>query len=109
MIQVRVEKQNECIVAFHIEGHSGYAKHGSDIICSAVSALAITCVNSIEQLTEDEIVVEQEEKRGLLAFELPKTVSEQSRVLLESLMLGLQGVSDSYGKQYVTVEIVRRK
>lgn len=109
MIQVEVEKQNENITAFHMEGHSGYADYGSDIVCSAVSALAINCVNSIEQLTEDVFSVEQEEEQGMLDFRLQGTSSRETQILLQSLVLGLSGISETYGEQYVTVEIVRRK
>ena len=109
MIQVKVEKQTENITAFHMEGHSGYADHGSDIICSAVSALAINCVNSIEELTDDTFIVEQEEERGMLDFRLQGTTSKETQILLQSMVIGLNGISKTYGEQYVTVEIVRRK
>lgn len=109
MIRVIVEKQNENIVAFHIQGHSGYAESGADIVCAAVSALAINCINSLEQLTEEAFVVEQEEEKGLLIFRLDDIPSEKAEVLLESLLLGVREISNQYGKQYVTVEIVRRK
>ena len=109
MIQVIVEKQNENIVAFHATGHSGYAEHGSDIICSAVSALAINCINSIEQFTDDVFTFEQDDESGMLACHFDGAISEQSKLLMNSFVLGLEGISKQYGKQYVTVEIVRRK
>ena len=37
------------------------------------------------------------------------TSSEEAQLLLQSMVIGLNGISESYGKQYVTVEIVRRK
>ena len=70
MIQVIVKKQKDSITGFHIEGHSGYAERGSDIICSAVSALAINCVNSIEEFTQDEFSVGTDEERGMIDFDL---------------------------------------
>ena len=109
MIQVKVEKKSDDITAFHMEGHSGYADHGSDIVCSAVSALAINCVNSIEQLTENVFSVEQDEERGMLDFRLQGTSSQEAQILLQSMVIGLSGISETYGEQYVTVEIVRRK
>lgn len=109
MIQVRVEKQEENITAFHIEGHAEYSQYGLDIICSAVSALAINCVNSIEELTDDVYSLQCEEERGMLDFCVKGTSSEEAQLLLQSMVIGLNGISESYGKQYVTVEIVRRK
>lgn len=109
MIQVIVEKQNENIVAFHMEGHSGYADRGFDIVCSAVSALAINCVNSIEELTDDAFSVGQDEERGMLDFQMDGISSRETQLLLQSMVIGVSGISEMYGKQYVTVEIVRRK
>ena len=63
MIQVSVKKQKDNIVGFHMEGHSGYAEQGADIVCSAISALAINCVNSIEEFTEDLFSVGSDEER----------------------------------------------
>ena len=37
-----------------MEGHAGYAEEGEDIICAAVSALALNFFNSVEAFTEDE-------------------------------------------------------
>ena len=103
MIQVIVKKQKDNIIGFHIEGHSGYAEHGSDIICSAVSALALNCVNSIDEFTEDSFSVESDEERGLIDFKLTVVPSEQSQLLLRSMFLGISGIEKSYGSQYVTI------
>lgn len=109
MIQVKVEKQKENITAFHIEGHAEYSEYGTDIICSAVSVLAINCINSIEELTQDDYSLEQDEKNGMLDFAIRGTSSRETQLLLQSMIIGFKGISESYGKQYVTVEIVRRK
>lgn len=91
------------MTGFHIEGHSGYADRGSDIICSAVSALAINCVNSIEEFTEDEFSVGTDEERGMIDFDLADQPSSKSKLLLHSMLLGIQEIEKSYGSQYVTI------
>ncbi len=103
MIQVIVKKQKDNIIGFHIEGHSGYAEYGSDIICSAVSALALNCVNSIEEFTEDSFSVKSDENRGLIDLDLTTVSSEQTQLLLKSMFLGIRGIEKSYGSQYVTI------
>lgn len=102
MIRVIVKKQRDSITGFRIEGHSGYAGHGSDIICSAVSALAITCVNSIEEFTEDRFSVETDEERGLVDLEVI-AASAETQLLLRSMLLGIQGIETTYGSQYVMI------
>ena len=103
MIQVLVKKQNGTINGFHIEGHSGYADRGNDIICAAVSALAINCMNSIEEFTQDEFSVGSDEERGMIDFFIPGKVSEQSELLLKSMIFGIQKISESYGDHYVSI------
>ena len=50
MINIKVER-NENSCAIFIEGHAGYAEHGKDIICAAVSTLYLHLMNSIAELT----------------------------------------------------------
>ena len=47
MITCSFTKSNGKFVKFRISGHSGYAEAGSDIVCAAVSAMAMLTVNNI--------------------------------------------------------------
>ncbi|MBQ7433730.1 MAG: ribosomal-processing cysteine protease Prp [Lachnospiraceae bacterium] len=93
-------KQQNC--GFEIEGHAGYAESGYDIICASVSALSINCINSIERLTEDEFETECEEETGYLKL-MVKSVSVESKLLLDSLALGLVQIEESYGSQFIQI------
>ena len=88
---------------FTIEGHAGYARRGRDIICASVSALALNCINSIEYFTEDAMKTECEEKTGYLKLLLTESVSRESQLLLDSLLLGLQAIQESYGSHYINI------
>lgn len=103
MIQVIVKKNGKEITGFHIEGHSGYADSGRDIVCAAVSALAINCINSIDTFTDDVYHVGSEEESGMIDFNIQGEVSDEAGLLLKSLLLGLSEISKTYGKQYLTV------
>lgn len=83
-------------LGFSLSGHAGYAVHGEDIVCAGVSALSINAVNSIEKLTTDEFKVNTDEKTGLLSFTFKKSPSPESKLLLDSLYLGLKGIEESY-------------
>ncbi len=104
MIQVIVEKQRDDIVGFRMEGHSGYAESGSDIVCAAVSALAINCVNSIEKYAEDRFTLDTDEAEGRMDFQLEGKPSGEAQLLLQSMVLGVTEISRTYGKQYVTLK-----
>ena len=73
MITVTVSKKNNSYVSFTSKGHAGYAEEGYDIICAAVSALIINTVNSLEQLTGDQI--QAEESDGFVSFSFVKPVT----------------------------------
>ena len=54
MVKVTVyQNQDDVYYGFRMEGHAGFAAYGNDIVCSAVSALVINTMNSIEQFTDD--------------------------------------------------------
>ena len=85
------------ISGFQFSGHAGYGDAGEDIVCSAVSMLSITIANAIEKFTEDEFqyyAVNEEE--GFFHFRLKK-VSADSGLLLDTLLLGLKELEESYG------------
>ena len=48
MIDVYLLLRKENIVGFEIIGHADFDEYGKDIVCSAVSILAYTCVNTLE-------------------------------------------------------------
>ena len=67
---------------FHVTGHAGYADSGYDIICAAVSVLTQNTVNSIEQLTDDELSYEVDTENGDLKCELNGKISKESWLLI---------------------------
>ena len=97
MIKVTIYQNSEGeITGVSIQGHAGYADNGSDIVCAAVSVLAQNTVNSIEQFTEDRFSVDVDEKEGGLYLKMKPGSSGRSKLLLDSLILGLQGIEEEY-------------
>ena len=56
------------IVGFQTEGHAGYADAGSDIVCAAISVLVINTINSVEQFTDSDCTVTQDEENAGIYF-----------------------------------------
>lgn len=51
MISIRVKQtKNDCLVQIH--GHARYAPPGYDIVCSAISCLFATLMNSIDLMSD---------------------------------------------------------
>ena len=82
-------------------GHAEYGNSGEDIVCAAISALVITAANSLEALADIEptTVINQEE--GLLDLRWKDDTNERMQLLMDSLILGLTGIMNQYGKTYI--------
>ncbi len=104
MIKVTFYKDSDGgYLGFRFRGHAGYAEAGHDIVCAAVSALCINTVNSIEAFTEDAVRVEADEKAGMLRLKFMDTASRESRLLMDSLKLGLEGIERDNNAEYISV------
>ena len=102
MIQVIILRdRNQEIREIEIKGHAGYAEYGQDIICSAVSVLALNMANSVEAFTNDHFEGSVSEDGGEFSFRFPDTVSSESQLLMKSLVLGLESIRDEYGAEYI--------
>ena len=109
MITVTVYRlPNGFIRRFEATGHAGLANEGSDIICSAVSAIAQTVIGSLEDLAG--LKVEYLLEDGNIRCEIPdpETMPSGQYLIAKSLMdsceLGCRQISQSYGNDYVTVK-----
>lgn len=100
MIKAVFYRKNKSYIGFSIEGHAGYAKYGKDIICSAVSALAVSTINAIDTLTKDEIVV-QALPDGVIKMRFVNPSSQEAQLLIKALRIGLFGIYEEYGNRYL--------
>ena len=98
MIKITVITHAGKYQGFVISGHAGYAEEGYDIICSAVSALAVTTANAIESLAR--VYVEAEQEDGYISCQFPKGINSEGTLLMDAMILGMQQIRESYGKKY---------
>jgi len=85
-------------------GHAGYARHGKDIVCAALSVLVINTLNSLEELCGLEIKPDAEEESGHIACSFPDNMDEKAVLLLDSLALGCVSIEKQYGRKYCNVK-----
>jgi uncharacterized protein YsxB (DUF464 family) len=78
--------------------HAGYAEEGQDIVCSAVSALVINFVNSLDVLTGDSYQVDVQEDEAKMNVVFTEELSAEGSLLLRSLILGLQSLEEEHGQ-----------
>ena len=92
---------------FYCMGHAG-SKHfffEKDMICAAVSVLVISTVNSLETLASEKLKITQNQAEGFLRCEFVSGISDKGSLLMDSMILGLQGIVKQYGSKYLQVNI----
>lgn len=100
------------LVSFQLTGHAGSGPYGEDIVCAAVSALAISTVNGIEALAGFTPEVEMDDlEGGYLAMTLKNVMNKEqlniSQILLENLLLGLQAIALE-NNEYVMIQTINQ-
>lgn len=108
MIEAHFYKNNRGkLYSFKITGHAESGPYGHDLVCSAVSALSISIVNSLIKLVDiSPSIYQNETEGGYLEVEIPEDLSEtkdgHSQLLLEHFLLAVKGIEDEYN-EYIKV------
>ena len=92
MIKVNVKYNNNKVYELVIKGHAGYDVHGKDIVCAAVSSMAICTVNGIIRLDDS---IDYEENSGLLKIRVLKDTDINNK-LLDNLVELLSELVNQY-------------
>ena len=96
--------QKNVFTGFSCKGHAGYADAGEDIVCAGISTLVINTINAIEAFTETKILTDADETDGTINVNLPYGCDEQTKLLVNTMILGLQGIQKNYGKKFLTLD-----
>lgn len=98
------------ILKYTIEGHTGYAEAGEDIICSSISILSHTTYVSLIKLCEipeEDLFVSVRESDGYMCVNIPKYVEafkiEKAQLVFQVMEIGLKELLESY-PEYITLE-----
>lgn len=100
MTTIRIFRTEGHITAVNVEGHTGYAEEGSDIVCAAVSALTQGALLGIRKVAG--IRAESRVSDGRLTFRLTE-YNEKSDAILETMRLALLDVTKGYPR-YIRME-----
>ncbi|MCL0311774.1 ribosomal-processing cysteine protease Prp [Apilactobacillus sp. TMW 2.2459] len=108
MIKAKIIRNNNNIVKFEIRGHADAGEYGSDIVCSAVSALTISIVNGLDLVVNVHPKVTSDDLNGgLMIVEIPKIIDHDKQImanaLLDTFENGLKDISHNYS-DYVKLQ-----
>ena len=96
-----IKTRNGEYKGFNCIGHSGYADAGEDIVCAAISVLVINTINSLDRLAGEKFKLVTNEEDGLIDCRFEKNINEKSKLLLDSMVLGLGEIKKQYGKTFI--------
>lgn len=105
MIRILIEREPEgSIRAFSVKGHADFAEKGRDIVCAGVSAVTVGTVNAAEAVVGVKLNCRM--KDGFVQASVPAGLvgdkPERLQLLLESMVVMLRSIEQSYG-DYVVV------
>nr|WP_320025888.1 ribosomal-processing cysteine protease Prp [uncultured Acetobacterium sp.] len=108
MISVKIQGKNNKANEIIVSGHAGFADHGEDIVCAAVSVLTISILNGLTEIVGRKDLGEVIEE-GYVHFIIPEIIDESMKLktdtLISTYLLGIQGIKEAYG-DYIQFEEV---
>ncbi|QSX06354.1 ribosomal-processing cysteine protease Prp [Sedimentibacter sp. zth1] len=107
MTRVTIHKTNDRIVGFIIDGHTGFANSGEDIVCASVSLLATTVINSLNivaKIDEKDINFYIDEELGFLSLDTKNSINDKSDVIYNTFLVGIQLLIQDYS-DYITLKL----
>ncbi|MBD8941929.1 MAG: ribosomal-processing cysteine protease Prp [Clostridiales bacterium] len=103
MINVTIYKDSsDQFVGFEFDGHAEADEYGRDIVCAAASVLSINTINSIEEFTDDAFECNSDEESGYLMFRLTEELSNESKILMKSLVRGVKDIQKD-NEKYIKI------
>ncbi len=104
MIRVIIYRSGTVLQGFEITGHSDFRPRGSDIVCSAISALSQTAIPALEQVAD--VKPDWSRTEGRLVCKLPPDLEhremEAAQAVLQTVIIGIETIAKQY-PQHVTV------
>ncbi|KRO04340.1 ribosomal protein [Levilactobacillus paucivorans] len=101
MIHATFHHGTNRINSFQITGHADSGEYGQDIVCAAVSVLAISTVNGLQRVASIPVQVDNRDQAGgflevTLPPKLEATAELKGQTLLQSFEDGLKDVAENY-------------
>lgn len=111
MVKVIIYYEKDRYKGFIVEGHTGYAEVGNDILCSGISAIVQTAVLSLMHYGGRSVEVKKES--GFINCfvdweELETNNIERMQVVFNTMLIGLENLHEEYNDYLsITKEVYR--
>ena len=84
------------ITQFTVDGHSGFAESGEDIVCASVSSVVWLTINGIEK--QNLAKLDYEERDGFVTCTISEKKGNGADILLDSLCMFITELESQYKK-----------
>jgi uncharacterized protein YsxB (DUF464 family) len=103
MIRIAIDRASDgTIRSFTMKGHARFDDLGRDIVCAGASAVTFGTLNAMEELLGVIPETAADEKDGyvkaVLSERIPADKRHDVQLLLESMLVMLRSIEQSYGK-----------
>ncbi len=114
MIKITFYKRDGVYYRFHETGHSGLAEAGDDVLCSAISAMTMLIINTVEVSWASDIEYNIDDETADITVTapeaLPENCSDERKQyaisgLFQSYFLQLMDLTEEY-YEYLSVDEV---
>ena len=107
MTTVTFHSADHRIDGFVVEGHSGYAEAGSDIVCAAISAVVTMAETTINDVCGAKAKVRVKDEQARITLTLPTSCDEEDAVqaVLSGMMLTLISMREDYPDYIEVLEV----
>ena len=109
MITASFHLEGSRIVSFQVEGHSGLAEAGEDILCAAVTSAVRLTECAVNDVLGLEAPVKVRDKDASISLKLPKALDPDSesvcQTLLAALMVHCVRLAEEYPENITVLEV----
>ena len=93
MIRFKFVRSGKANIGFECSGHAGYAEHGQDIVCAAISAMTMLIINTIEVSYASDVEYTIDEDTTDITVNVPAALdkspeNEMQRYAISGLLQG---------------------
>jgi len=109
MTTITFHSEGRRVVGFEVEGHSGYAPEGEDIVCAAISSAVRLTECAVNDVLGLEAPVKVREGDAYLSLKLPGGLGQAAesvcQTLLAALMVHFVRLAEEYPENCSVLEV----
>lgn len=109
MITASFHTEGKKLTGFQVEGHSGLAEAGEDILCAAVTSAVRLTECAVNDVLGLEAAVKVRQKDAYLSLKLPaklgQTAESTCQTLMTALMVHFAQLHEEYPDHIIVLEV----